>query len=663
MAAFCGKCGCMLLKSYFFCPKCGDKISQVGTTSSVSSRTATSTSTSTSSASFPATNSNFETFRERKETERRSFSVRKKSCSKKQRIQDSEVCITVGLMKNRKTVKRGERLPVKLSTSATAIDILEAAKKKHAAYNKRFRAGEYRLVYKDGSDVDVIPGTDEPFSLRRYKEESGFGYARINLFLLPASTIFDELQESLQETDSDIGDDLDGLEPDADHQELLQPVEWLQPSCTSGHTYNADANAWSRETEGKIECPTCFKQFPIDEVSLHADECADAFWERVGDEKEITLQNNVEDGLSQKDLKSEILQLRLRHLKEKEEAVRVTVRRKNIWDDFKRSRERYYTPDRILKVTFSGEPAVDSGGPKREFFAEVLSYVETRLFVEGIPSKSTISLNRGDFKLAGEVMAMSIVQHGQAPNFLAPEIYAYFSGNLQIQDITSPSHREFCEKIQRATNEELPDILQAEDAYPFLEEVGYHGVPARETKESIENVVRSICINLQVGKVLPQLVQLHEGLSTCGVLGEVQKSPKLWESAFVSGAGYSVTANNLIEEIQPEFSASQMKKEKEADCYHYLCEFIHSLEAKSIEELGVADFLKWLTGSRNYPPLGFPKKIRCQFLHGCPGSCKCRPTTSTCDLVFTLPVHLNTEEEMGLLMTSALTDSFGFTLL
>ena len=42
---------------------------------------------------------------------------------------------------------------------------------------------------------------------------------------------------------------------------------------------------------------------------------------------------------------------------------------------------------------------------------EVLSYVETRLFVEGIPSKSTISLNRGDFKLVREVMAMSIVQH------------------------------------------------------------------------------------------------------------------------------------------------------------------------------------------------------------------------------------------------------------
>lgn len=102
------------------------------------------------------------------------------------------------------------------------------------------------------------------------------------------------------------------------------------------------------------------------------------------------------------------------------------------------------------------------------------------------------------------------------------------------------------------------------------------------TNSSVHSLVwfRSICINQQVGEVLPQLVQLQEGLSTCGVLGAVQKSPKLWESAFVAGAGYSVTANNLIDEIKPEFSLSQLKKEKEADCYHYLCEFIHSLEAK-----------------------------------------------------------------------------------
>ena len=179
-------------------------------------------------------------------------------------------------------------------------DILEAAKMKHAACNERFCAGEYRLVYKDGSDVDVIPGTDEPFSLRRYKEESGFGYARINLFLLPVGPIFDELEESLQETGSDLGDDLDRLDPDIGHQELLQPVEWLRMSCVSGATNNVDADVWSTETEGKMECPTCFKEFPIDQVSLHADECANAFWERDGVESEITQQNKSKMGCLRK---------------------------------------------------------------------------------------------------------------------------------------------------------------------------------------------------------------------------------------------------------------------------------------------------------------------------------------------------------------------------
>ena len=43
------------------------------------------------------------------------------------------------------------------------------------------------LVFKDGSEVETIPGTDppEPFTLCRYKEVSGFGYSRIKLFLVP----------------------------------------------------------------------------------------------------------------------------------------------------------------------------------------------------------------------------------------------------------------------------------------------------------------------------------------------------------------------------------------------------------------------------------------------------------------------------------------------
>ena len=52
-----------------------------------------------------------------------------------------------------------------------------------------------------------------------------------------------------------------------------------------------------------------------------------------------------------------------------QEEIRVTVRRNHLWSDFSRARSDYYSPLNTIKITFSGEPAIDDGGPKREFFS------------------------------------------------------------------------------------------------------------------------------------------------------------------------------------------------------------------------------------------------------------------------------------------------------
>lgn len=83
------------------------------------------------------------------------------------------------------------------------------------------------------------------------------------------------------------------------------------------------------------------------------------------------------------------------------------------------------------------------------FFLEMLDYVERRLFPDGKPVESTMSLTRKDFKLAGEIMAMSIMQGGQAPNLLASQTFNYLCGNLSVCQINSIPHRELCEKVSR----------------------------------------------------------------------------------------------------------------------------------------------------------------------------------------------------------------------
>ena len=77
----------------------------------------------------------------------------------------------------------------------------------------------------------------------------------------------------------------------------------------------------------------------------------------------------------------------------------------------------------------------------------MLDYVQRRLFPDGKPIQSTMSLTRKDFKLAGEIMAMSIMQGGQAPNLLSSQIFKYLYGNLSVCEMNSIPHRELCEKV------------------------------------------------------------------------------------------------------------------------------------------------------------------------------------------------------------------------
>jgi hypothetical protein len=81
-------------------------------------------------------------------------------------------------------------------------------------------------------------------------------------------------------------------------------------------------------------------------------------------------------------------------------------------------------------------------------FAEMLQFIEHRLFHNGFPLNSTVALSKGDFKMAGEVMAMSIIHGGQAPSFLSQIVFNYLSNNLEVEDITSPLHKDLCTQVQ-----------------------------------------------------------------------------------------------------------------------------------------------------------------------------------------------------------------------
>ena len=110
-----------------------------------------------------------------------------------------------------------------------------------------------------------------------------------------------------------------------------------------------------------------FQSFPINQVEAHAGECVGSFGLVEDNTVEVCPVNDISDTeLSTNESKSDdytllncISDLKENGLKLQMETIRVTVRRKMVWEDFKRARYQYYQPDRLLKVTFAGEPAVD----------------------------------------------------------------------------------------------------------------------------------------------------------------------------------------------------------------------------------------------------------------------------------------------------------------
>ncbi len=115
--------------------------------------------------------------------------------------------------------------------------------------------------------------------------------------------------------------------------------------------------------------------------------------------------------------------------------MRLTVNRSSILTDSISIFKQKFDFTKPLKICFEGEPAIDGGGPKREFFTILLrellsSSASIRLF-EGrenifLPMHNTDALRSNLYKVAGRMVASSIIQGGPGfPNF-PRGLYIYF---------------------------------------------------------------------------------------------------------------------------------------------------------------------------------------------------------------------------------------------
>jgi hypothetical protein len=170
--------------------------------------------TSSSSTSTNARPVTFSEFCSRKEGDRSKHFKRKKD-GKRIKLHDksgksSEMKINIGIMTKREDVlivKRGVTLPATVRTNINYDELIKKAVEKHHRFNKDIIKHDdkmfYYLLYGDKKKADKLPGCDEAFSLKRYKEEIDKPYSRITLFLCSCADYMASIFNDLFDSDSD----------------------------------------------------------------------------------------------------------------------------------------------------------------------------------------------------------------------------------------------------------------------------------------------------------------------------------------------------------------------------------------------------------------------------------------------------------------------------
>ena len=204
---FCSRCGSELITDAKFCHVCG-----LTNGTNEDSPTLSVLEAAQSARKRPSSAITFDEYRERKGQERRSrFGGKKSKKEKSEKV--NEVTIQIGLIRLKDgelKVVRGSTLPLKVTPTIGAAELLQKGSEKMVKFNKDLSSGGgFTLLYPDRTEVENLPGSTEAFTLNRYREELGKPYARITFYICKTLAILDSMflktyNNSSDDTDTEL---------------------------------------------------------------------------------------------------------------------------------------------------------------------------------------------------------------------------------------------------------------------------------------------------------------------------------------------------------------------------------------------------------------------------------------------------------------------------
>ncbi|XP_013872767.1 G2/M phase-specific E3 ubiquitin-protein ligase [Austrofundulus limnaeus] len=314
------------------------------------------------------------------------------------------------------------------------------------------------------------------------------------------------------------------------------------------------------------------------------------------------------------------------------------------------------------------EGAVDTGGPKREFFALVLDYLhDSGLFVGPEGSKfltySSSAMEKDDFFYAGMIIAMSLVHGGPAPRFLSRTLFQALIESPEMTTVTTDEvpDLKLRENLQKVLSGEVPEDLE-----DIIDMAGSRCILA--TPENAQQMALDTAHWYIFGRTRSAFERFKDGLKTLGIYSAMLENKEYFLDVMCH-QNNPTTAEQIKEAFRPVLHPPGSNKRSTENLILCLWEnFIFDTEGvgKIDEHSGTSleKILFFSTGLKSFPPLGLKPTPTLCFLHDPEDSGELSkfPKANTCTNQLFLPTIHTTFQNFKCHMVFGVCASAGFGL-
>lgn len=353
--------------------------------------------------------------------------------------------------------------------------------------------------------------------------------------------------------------------------------------------------------------------------------------------------------------------------------LRINVRRRKVWNDtFEIFRGQDKSDFNLpLNVRFTGEEAVDLGGPKREFFSILFQRLEQQRIVAGSSSYLTFShdvlaYEAKEYEIFGVLVALSLLNGCSAPHNLSPSLAQYIIHQdkkfctFNTEEIPNPDIRNKCKEIKETSEQKgfSEKVLALDERF----DAGFN--KASVSFDDKEKLLQTIAYHYVINTCQDEILQFKDGLSFGGVLNVLQRFPKESFAELTDSTESVITPEDLAGIFEANLSphGSNLRMAEEEILYNWenfqsnvfrgkVSQTTISIEIKDdinidadnmVEEtestklVTLNDVLKFTTGAYYLPAMGLDNKVLIDFEHE-PQEGK-RVTANTCAPSLNFPV-------------------------